>query len=323
MFLQKLKLDSKLRIATVVILIVLLGGYAFLLLTGSSSVSELTRPLTNLILKTGIEGIPQTVVLNKGIETEPRAFPAFVQSGRVEIGNPNDTSTYQLAAYRFGRRQPGERGIWSDTGKAYGIYLFENQGLKKVSSINQLRSEDFIYITFYETPAWSDSGRNGKTVLGLVNAIKRSGNEIQVKFANDPGNQWYVFSRQTPLQTQDQEGLFEFGGDVFGNISLGSTLRLLITDEEKVFAATVLAPGLNVAFGPIKSLRLSEAAGVEITLEGFPKPFLVSEKTKVVKRGEPNTPRSPEELQVGMPVNFVYYNHLNEYQVLSLDFTEI
>lgn len=71
------------------------------------------------------------------------------------------------------------------------------------SLIEDLKNDDYIYVTFYEAPAWSDSGRKGKSLLGIVdNSERRDGsyrgridNKTKIVKRGEPdNNQYFVLS---------------------------------------------------------------------------------------------------------------------------------
>lgn len=270
-----------------------------------------------------VEDFPQSGEINAVVESEENAFPVFVQSGTVEIGDPDDISTYNMVSYRFGKRIPGERALMADEGKAYGIYVLQDNFLKKVEGVEDLKNGDYIYVTFYETPAWSDSDRKGKTLMGIVDSLERQGGEISFRFLNDSSQAEYKLTQDADLRTEDFEALFDFGDDVFDNIRRGNILRILLDDKNYVRSAAVIAPPVNVTSGKVKQIESLGVDQYRLILEDDGKrSFSLDGKSKVVKRGEPDNPKAAADLKKGVGVNLVYYNNLNHYTVLSLDFQE-
>lgn len=303
--------SKKLRFSLVVLTVV--GFIAYLL--------YISRDIWLTKVEVTSQLVDSDIPINADVETEENFLPLYVQSGFVEIGVAGDVSTYNLVSRRFNQRLPGQRPLMSEEGKAYGVYILKDKVLARVPKVEDLKTGDFVYVTFYETPTWSDFGRKGKTLLGIVDSLKRQGRTISFKFLDDPNQAEYRLTGDTQLTTEDFEGLFDFGDDVFKSINRSSILRILVDDNDYIRSVTVVSPPVNVTSGTVKWLEPVEIDLFRLVLENDgDRSFMIDNKTKIVERGQPNNPKTAIDIKRKMKVHLVYYNNFNQYTVLSLDF---
>lgn len=256
-----------------------------------------------------------TAVLNKDIETEVNLFPMHVQSGYVHIGEKEDLSTYT-----YGDKGKSVSYLEGNGFKAEGIYRNIDGYWKRVTDIKDLNENDAIVITLYVGPSRSDSGETGKTYFGIIDGLKRERGRLTINFLDDPSSQSFEISKSINLKTEDTTGVYRFGDDLFEDISRGDTLRLLVDNQGKVIAATLKSPRMSVAVGRLIHLRLVSDDKYEMKIEGFSKPFYLNSNTQVVSRDKPQSLKPISEIPPNAKIHVVYYNRLNNYIGLSLDF---
>lgn len=266
----------------------------------------------------------EPIQLNAAIKSDPEATPLYVQSGYVNIGHPADLSTY-----KFGSHGDITKFLQNDEFQASGIYAYRDSRWQRIGSLEELVSGDFVIVTFYTAYSYSDAGDKGKTILGIVDWLERANGQLRLRFLDDPQQQEYSLyqgiegiTRTTPIDTDDPTGLFDFGDDLFDSVNKGSTLRLLVNDDQlQVIAATLVAPNMNIKSDQVSQLLFFQDEGVyKLTLAGRQKPLILDRKIKVVQKGAETVLKSIEDIPAAAKVRIMYYAWGDRDIAVSLDY---
>lgn len=256
----------------------------------------------------------ETQEINKNIEIKVNIFPSHIQSGHVSIGKIGDYSTY-----KFGTIETREKFLEANGAHASGIYRFDNKYWRKVL-LSDLKNEDYVVITYYSTPARSDSGKKGKTIVGIISDIRSQNDGIFIKLINDSTNQEFLIIDGLNIRTEDEIGLYKFPINLRDGISKGLPVRLSSDDKGRVVTLTLLAPRTNIIQGIISKIDKSIDNEVMIKIQENDQYFFFTNNTNLVRRGSPDNLENFSSLKEGQHIYMTFYNLLSEYIVLSADF---
>ena len=256
--------------------------------------------------------------INSNIEKEEYSFPAHVQSGIVAIGKNGDQSTY-----KFGKLGDPSKYLDSQGYLAQGIFIQRGDRWEHISTLEELNNGDFITITYYRSPSYSDSGKRGETILGIVNKVEEKNDVIELGFLDDPrGSIYRIVKNTTSLEKDDHLGVFEFGDSLFDSIERGGTLRILVDNNNSVISTTVLAPRGDLAEGRLKKIVQNESEDeYQIFIGNINSPFFITNKTKILERYKFSKLTKASDIPLDSYIILLYYNKINRNEILSLDFS--